>query len=234
MKRKAVPRAGRKAPAAHLVAAMAISRTTQDSARIGGALAGAGFMARLGLASADGVIVALYLAGMVLTLRSGGAQAASQRHPRCTTTGSARQRTCMPAPQSDHRPHHPHHLQCTQQPKQARKPCPARPRPGATSAAVCQLRLGRGDVALAIANDVFTRLDGELAERPAHKTIALRRISQRVLDDLGDARAVPDALRVAPRRLAPLIPGKAIPIQGIRPLTASTIRSDIRRLGEKG
>jgi hypothetical protein len=60
-------------------------------------------------------------------------------------------------------------------------------------AAVCQLQLGRGDVALAIANDVFTRPDGEFAERPAHKTIALRWISPRVLDDLGDARAAPAA-----------------------------------------
>jgi predicted MFS family arabinose efflux permease len=60
-------------PHAHLVAAMGISRTTQDSARIGGALAGAGFMASFGMASAYGVIVALYVAGVVLTLRSGGA-----------------------------------------------------------------------------------------------------------------------------------------------------------------
>lgn len=59
--------------AAQLVAAMAISRTTQDSARIGGALAGAGFMATLGMASAYLVIVVLYLVGMALTLRSGGA-----------------------------------------------------------------------------------------------------------------------------------------------------------------
>jgi predicted MFS family arabinose efflux permease len=59
-------------PHAHLVAAMGISRTTQDSARIGGALAGAGFMASMGMASAYGVIVALYVAGVVLTLRSGG------------------------------------------------------------------------------------------------------------------------------------------------------------------
>jgi predicted MFS family arabinose efflux permease len=58
-------------PPAQLVAAMGISRTTQDSARIGGALAGAGFMASLGLTVAYAVIVALYLAGMVLTLRSG-------------------------------------------------------------------------------------------------------------------------------------------------------------------
>jgi MFS family permease len=63
-------------PPAQLVAAMGISRTTQDSARIGGALAGAGFMATLGMASAYVVIVTLYLVGMVLTLRSGGTAAA--------------------------------------------------------------------------------------------------------------------------------------------------------------
>lgn len=63
-------------PPAQLVAAMGISRTTQDSARIGGALAGAGFMASLGMASAYVVIVTLYLIGMVLTLRSGGTAAA--------------------------------------------------------------------------------------------------------------------------------------------------------------
>jgi predicted MFS family arabinose efflux permease len=59
-------------PPAQLVAAMGISRTTQDSARIGGALAGAGFMASLGMASAYAAIIALYVAGVVLTLRSGG------------------------------------------------------------------------------------------------------------------------------------------------------------------
>lgn len=60
-------------PAEHLVSAMGISRTTQDSARVGGALAGAGFMASWGMASAYVAIVALYLTGMVLTLRSGPA-----------------------------------------------------------------------------------------------------------------------------------------------------------------
>ncbi len=61
-------------PAQHLMAAMSISRTTQDSARIGGALAGAGFMATLGMVSAYGVIVALYLLGALLTWRAGGPQ----------------------------------------------------------------------------------------------------------------------------------------------------------------
>lgn len=60
-------------PPAQLVAAMGISRTTQDSARVGGALAGAGFMASLGMVSAYVVIVALYVVGVVLTLRSGRA-----------------------------------------------------------------------------------------------------------------------------------------------------------------
>ena len=63
--------AGAAVPATQLVAAMGISRTTQDSARVGGALAGAGFMASLGMTAAYGVIVALYVAGRVLTLRSG-------------------------------------------------------------------------------------------------------------------------------------------------------------------
>jgi MFS family permease len=61
-------------PAEQLVAAMGISRTTQDSARIGGALAGAGFMASLGMVSAYAVIVGLYLLGAALTVKAGGAQ----------------------------------------------------------------------------------------------------------------------------------------------------------------
>ncbi len=64
-------------PSAHLVAAMGISRTTQDSARIGGALAGAGFMASLGMVSAYVAIVSIYLAGAVLTARSGGPRLAT-------------------------------------------------------------------------------------------------------------------------------------------------------------
>ena len=68
-------------PPTQLVAAMGISRTTQDSARIGGALAGAGFMASLGMASAYVVIVMLYLIGMVLTLRSGSAQKLASAAP---------------------------------------------------------------------------------------------------------------------------------------------------------
>jgi MFS family permease len=63
-------------PANDLVAAMGISRTTQDSARIGGALAGAGFMASLGMVSAYVAITTLYLLGAWFTWRSGARQVA--------------------------------------------------------------------------------------------------------------------------------------------------------------
>ena len=75
-------------PHAQLVAAMGISRTTQDSARIGGALAGAGFMASLGMASAYGVIVVLYVTGVVLTLRSGRAQTVVAAAPMMAADGA--------------------------------------------------------------------------------------------------------------------------------------------------
>jgi Na+/melibiose symporter-like transporter len=59
-------------PPADLVAAMGISRTTQDSARIGGALAGTGFMAVFGMAPAYMVITVIYLLGVLLTLKVDG------------------------------------------------------------------------------------------------------------------------------------------------------------------
>lgn len=71
---------------AHLVATMGISRTTQDSARIGGALAGAGFMASLGMPMAYALITTLYLLAAWLTWRARGVAAAA------------------PAPASDHAP----------------------------------------------------------------------------------------------------------------------------------
>lgn len=63
-------------PSAHLVAAMGISRTTQDSARIGGALAGAGFMASQGMVSAYVAITILYVLGAWFTWSSGARQPA--------------------------------------------------------------------------------------------------------------------------------------------------------------
>lgn len=55
-------------PAAHLLAALSVSRTTQDSAKVGGALAGAGFMAAFGMVPAYLAITGLYVAGALLTL----------------------------------------------------------------------------------------------------------------------------------------------------------------------
>jgi len=55
-------------PAQHLVAALSVSRTTQDSARICGALAGAGFMAAFGMVPAYVVITALYVGAALMTL----------------------------------------------------------------------------------------------------------------------------------------------------------------------
>ena len=60
---------GASVPAEHLVAALGISRTTQDTARIGGALLGTGFMAAFGMVPAYLVICAFYLAGVLLTMQ---------------------------------------------------------------------------------------------------------------------------------------------------------------------
>ncbi len=57
-------------PAQHLVAALGISRTTQDSARICGALVGAGFLAAFGMTPAYLVITGLYLVAAWMTFRA--------------------------------------------------------------------------------------------------------------------------------------------------------------------
>jgi Na+/melibiose symporter-like transporter len=54
-------------PASQLTAAMGISRTTSDSARIAGALAGAGMVAVFGMAQAYVVVTAFYALGALLT-----------------------------------------------------------------------------------------------------------------------------------------------------------------------
>ena len=51
-----------------LIGAISISRTTMDTARIAGALSGAGLFAALGMGVAYAVIVGLYLVAMLLTL----------------------------------------------------------------------------------------------------------------------------------------------------------------------
>jgi len=54
-------------PPAHLMGALALSRVTQDSARIGGALAGAGLSTALGLGRTYAVVSLVYVASLVLT-----------------------------------------------------------------------------------------------------------------------------------------------------------------------
>jgi MFS family permease len=59
-------------PPAQLMGAMGIQRTTQDSARIAGALTGAGIVAALGFAQAYVLVAAFYALSVVLTLKAGG------------------------------------------------------------------------------------------------------------------------------------------------------------------
>jgi len=56
-------------PPAQLMGAMGVSRTTSDSARIAGALAGAGLFAALGMGPAYVVVTLFYIAGLLLTLQ---------------------------------------------------------------------------------------------------------------------------------------------------------------------
>lgn len=66
---------------ADLTAAMGIARTTMDSAKIGGALVGAGLMAWFGMAQAYLLVTILHLLGVALTLKVEGGRrpaAASQ------------------------------------------------------------------------------------------------------------------------------------------------------------
>jgi len=57
-----------------LANALSISRTTMDSARIAGALSGAGLFSQLGLGNAYLVVVAIYLASFTLTLAVAGSR----------------------------------------------------------------------------------------------------------------------------------------------------------------
>ena len=59
---------GETVPEARLMGAISLSRITMDGARLGGALAGAGVVAVLGMGRAYAAIVLLYLAGAALTL----------------------------------------------------------------------------------------------------------------------------------------------------------------------
>ncbi len=68
--------AGDTMPPPQLVGAMSIQRTTQDSAKIAGALTGAGLVAMLGMGPAYLVIAGFYAMSVVLTLKAGGARSA--------------------------------------------------------------------------------------------------------------------------------------------------------------
>ena len=71
---------GETMPAGQLLAAMSIQRTTQDSARIAGALAGAGLAAGFGMGPAYSVVASLYAISVVLTLRAAGPRSAPRAH----------------------------------------------------------------------------------------------------------------------------------------------------------
>jgi Na+/melibiose symporter-like transporter len=62
---------GETMPAAYLMQAMGVSRTTADSARIIGALSGAGLVAALGSGVAYAAVCAVYAASLVLTFNVG-------------------------------------------------------------------------------------------------------------------------------------------------------------------
>jgi len=67
---------GESMPPDRLLGAMSIQRTTQDSARIAGALTGAGLVAALGMGPAYAMVASLYAVSIVLTLKAGSARAA--------------------------------------------------------------------------------------------------------------------------------------------------------------
>ncbi len=68
---------GETMPASHLLLAASVSRTTQDSARVMGALSGAGLVAMFGMAPVYMVIAGLYGMSFLLTTRVDGVRRAS-------------------------------------------------------------------------------------------------------------------------------------------------------------
>jgi len=75
---------GASMPPALLTSAMGVSRTTMDSAKVGGALLGTGFMAAFGMGPVYLLITCMYVGGALLTLstRIGGAGAARSVTPK--------------------------------------------------------------------------------------------------------------------------------------------------------
>ncbi|MCC7485925.1 MAG: MFS transporter [Burkholderiales bacterium] len=66
-------------PPALLMGAISIQRTTQDSARIAGALTGTALVATLGMGPAYTVVAAFYATSALLTLQTGGGRGARDR-----------------------------------------------------------------------------------------------------------------------------------------------------------
>lgn len=66
---------GETMPSSQLMGAMSIQRTTQDSARIAGALTGAGLVAMLGMGSAYAAVVCFYVISLFLTWQAGNKRA---------------------------------------------------------------------------------------------------------------------------------------------------------------
>jgi MFS family permease len=79
-------------PPDQLIGAISVSRTTMDTARIAGALSGAGLLAALGIGPAYMAIVSLYAISTALTLR---VRASAAAHPIDEGAHGARQRSPM-------------------------------------------------------------------------------------------------------------------------------------------
>lgn len=75
-------------PAPQLMAAMSIQRTTQDSARIAGALTGAAVVATLGMGPAYLVVALLYATSVLLTLKAGKVRSTDAQPPASKTAES--------------------------------------------------------------------------------------------------------------------------------------------------
>ena len=80
---------GETMPHDRLIGAMSIQRTTQDSARIFGALMGAGLVATLGMGPAYAAVSSFYIISVLLTLKAGSARAAGTTTRSPQAAGSA-------------------------------------------------------------------------------------------------------------------------------------------------
>ena len=77
---------GETMPPERLMGAMGIQRTTQDSARVAGALTGAGLVAAMGMGAAYAVVVGFYVFSFLLTLKAGGGDGSRHAQPHLRAT----------------------------------------------------------------------------------------------------------------------------------------------------